>query len=49
MKKIHLIMSRESFEELQKLKAEIYPNHKIRTYEEYLKDEELNPSYCLFG
>lgn len=49
MKKIHIILTREQFEELQKLKTQIFKDTPNYTYEQYLKDEERNPSYCLFG
>lgn len=57
-KKIHVLLSRESFEELKNLKKELFPeDYKVKlqfgdypdTYEEYLKQEEIKPTMALFG
>lgn len=47
-KKIHILISRESFEELKEIRKEIDKDYN-ETYEEYLEREKKNPSYALFG
>ena len=59
MKKIHVLLSKKSFEELRNIKREIgLDAYKVEcfdinslpeTYEEYLKQEEANPTMALFG
>ena len=50
-KKIHILLSRESFEELEnmKIKLNLLPDYKRKTYEDYLKKEKENPTMALFG
>lgn len=50
-KEIHMILSREGFEELKKLhlKLSIDYKPKFRTYEEYLEEEKKNPTMVLFS
>jgi len=55
LKKIHILLSKKSFEELRDLERNIDPNqvygpyHLPDTYEKYLKNEEKNPTMALFG
>jgi hypothetical protein len=59
MKKIHILLSRESFNDLKKIKKEVFVECKFiicedekslpDTYEEYLKQEEIKPTMALFG
>ena len=56
MKKVHIILSRKQWEELQEIKKKsiVYDTfHKEdlppKTYEEYLEQEKRNPTMALFG
>ena len=55
MKKVHIQLSKKSFEELMKLNRKINKDTqdqfkvKIYSYKEYLKREKENPTMALFG
>ena len=57
-KKIHILLSRESWEELEEIKKKIITKDledvfgkrdNPKTYEEYLEREKKNPSMALLG
>lgn len=50
-KEIHILLTKEQFEELEDLRAELnfILGIKRKTYEEYLEEEKKNPSMALFG
>lgn len=54
MKKVQLILNRESWEELRDMKnslniPDFMKSKELETYEEYLEEEKKNPTMALFG
>ena len=46
---IHILLTRKEWEELEQLWKDLKLPHEERSYEQYLADEEKNPTMALFG
>ena len=49
MKKIHILLSEESYEELRQLDIKLFGKTDKPSFEEYLKKEKEKPTMALFG
>ena len=47
-KKIHLLLSKEAWEDLQKIKRKV-GIYDCKSYDMYLKEQKKNPTMALFG
>lgn len=49
MRKIHILLSEEAYNELRDLDIELFGSTTKPDYKEYLKQEEEKPTMALFG